>query len=257
MNLFHKTYRLARTFGYRLGLQMAQDDPFRGHISQIPEDEKTSTDMHRAFYDNPGNAANKWRNYLGIYDRHFNKFKGRSVRLLEIGVSGGGSLEVWRRYFGEKAVIFGIDINPACSRYDGLAASVRIGSQTDTAFLKGVADEMGGIDIVIDDGSHIASHQRISFETLFPLLDQNGVYLCEDTHTAYWRGEFEGGYRKPSNFIEVSKCLVDDIHSHFHRSQSGLKDANKTIYGLHFYSGIVVIEKEPQPQPLHISSPPA
>jgi hypothetical protein len=52
---------------------------------------------------------------------------------------------------------------------------------------------MGGLDIVIDDGSHIASHQRKSFETLFPLLDPEGIYIVEDLPTAYFRGQFEGG----------------------------------------------------------------
>ena len=57
-------------------------------------------------------------NYFEIYDRHFSRFRNRDIALLEIGVAGGGSLEIWRRYFGPKARIVGIDINPACTRFE-------------------------------------------------------------------------------------------------------------------------------------------
>ena len=54
--------------------------------------------------------------------------------------------------------------------YDGEASEVRIGSQADPAFLNSVVAEMGGIDVLIDDGGHMASHQRASFDFLFPRL---------------------------------------------------------------------------------------
>ncbi len=84
--------------------------------------------------------------------------------MLEIGVSKGGSLALWRKALGDRATIFGIDIDPKCAEFDGKFAKVRIGSQADASFLKSVVDEMGGVDLVLDDGSHVASHQRASFE---------------------------------------------------------------------------------------------
>ena len=110
---------------------------------------------------------------------------------------------------------------------------------------------MGGVDVIIDDGSHVASHQRVSFETLFPLLDANGIYICEDTCYAY-RREYEGGYRRKSNFLEIAKKIVDDIHGDFHGHALSVKDAARTIKGIHFYNSMVVIEKAPQPYPTHI-----
>ena len=52
---------------------------------------------------------------------------------------------------------------------------------------------MGGIDIVLDDGSHNMKDIIVSLESLFPMLNDGGVYMIEDLHTAYWR-KFGGGY---------------------------------------------------------------
>jgi hypothetical protein len=247
-------YRGARRVALAIGFK-SRSYPLRGSVDMIPADEKRSTAMHRAFYENEGAVVNKWRHYPSIYDRHLSSFRNKKAKILEIGVSGGGSLQIWREYFGQDATIFGIDINPACAAFDGAAGSVRIGSQADPSFLRSVAAEMEGIDIVIDDGSHVASHQRASFETLFPMMSDNGVYICEDTHTAYWRGEFEGGYRRPSNFIEYSKRIIDDIHADFHDKPVQLEGASRTIFGIHFYNSVVVVEKLAQSPPMQIAVP--
>ena len=60
---------------------------------------------------------------------------------------------MWRQYFGQDATIFGIDIDPNCLKYNDDVAQVRIGSLVDAKSLRQVIDEMGGIDIVIDDGT--------------------------------------------------------------------------------------------------------
>lgn len=225
--------------------------------SEIPEEEKRLSDVHRFFYGNDGPLVHKWRNYLAVYDRYLSQVRGGEVRLLEIGVSRGGSLRLWRTYLGAQAVIFGVDIDPACARFDGQDGQVRIGSQADPAFLRAVVAEMGGVDVVIDDGSHVASHQRASFDALFPLLATPGIYICEDLHTAYWPGEFEGGYRRRSSFIEVAKRIVDDMHHDFHRRPPGLADAHRLIGGIHFHNSIVVIEKALQPPPASLMVGPA
>src|SRR5262245_27995053 len=97
--------------------------------SDIGEQERRSSALHRAFYENDGPLVHKWRHYLSIYDRHLSAFCNTPARFLEIGVSDGGSLRMWRQYFGSKAVIFGIDIDPRCAFLDGQDGSVRIGSQ--------------------------------------------------------------------------------------------------------------------------------
>jgi hypothetical protein len=208
--------------------------------------------MHRLFFENDGPLVHKWVHYLSIYDRHLSRFREMPVRLLEIGIFRGGSMCLWRRYFGNAAVIFGIDIDPQCAEFNGKYGKVRIGSQANPEFLRNVVTEMGGVDIIIDDGSHNSLHQKVSFETLFPLLDANGVYICEDLHTSYWRGHHLGGYRRRSSFIETMKNVIDDLHADFHRRSSYVEGASRMIDGLHFYNSMIVVEKRPQHRPAHL-----
>ena len=243
--LIERARRYSQAFGFPLGEPSIE--PFAAKAEDVPEVERCSTAMHRSFYENTDSAVHKWRNYLGVYDRHLSRYRGSHARILEIGVFRGGSLAMWRQYFGGKAVIFGVDIDPSCSRFNGKDGQVRIGSQADPYFFRNVVEEMGGVDVVIDDGSHVASHQRTSFETIFPLVDDQGIYICEDTHTAYWRGHFEGGYRRSSNFIETTKRLVDDLYVDFHGKKQSVANAHRTILSISFYNSMVVIEKSPQP----------
>lgn len=126
----------------------------------------------------------KWHHYIPLYERYFGTWRNRPLRFLEIGVFRGGSLSMWRRYFGPEAMIFGIDIDPTCAAYDGSAGQVRIGSQDDPEFLARTVEEMGGVDIVLDDGSHMLPHIRTSFEALFPCVTPGGLYMVEDLHAA-------------------------------------------------------------------------
>lgn len=246
--LFMRGSRYLHRFGL-IGHPDQQTASWKGDLAQVPQSEKSKTPMHEAFYQ--GRGIHKWHNYPDVYHKYFERFRGTQFRMLEIGVHKGGSLELWRNYFGPEALIFGVDIDPECAKLDGKAGQVRIGSQDDPDFLRKIVAEMGGIDIVLDDGSHIADHQRTSFETLFPLLNDNGVYLCEDTHTAYWRGLYAGGYKRKNNFLETAKNIVDDIHADFHGKGEVVPGASRSISGLHFYNSIVVIEKAKQGAPVH------
>ncbi len=215
---------------------------------QLPAD---ADELTRLFYAHRGPIIHKWTHYLPVYHRHFERFRGSRVRILELGVSEGGSLQLWRDYFGPAAVIYGVDINPRCAAFSSRGVQVRIGSQADPKFLRAVVAEMGGVDIVIDDGSHVAQDQRISFQTLFPLVDARGLYVAEDLHTAYWY-DYGGGYGRKQSFIELAKSLVDDLHSWYHSRPSKYPDAARVINAVHFYDSIAVIEKAPKEKPVHL-----
>jgi hypothetical protein len=154
---------------------------------------------------------------------------------------------MWREYFGPKATLFGIDIAPeSCATVEALRLDchARIGSQADAHFLKSVVTEMGGVDIVIDDGSHIAEHQLASFRTLFPLLSKGGVYICEDLHTSYWDG-WQGGYKRRGTFIEVVKDITDVLHTWYYPVENDLRsmELHQYVSGIHLHNSMVVIEK--------------
>lgn len=196
-----------------------------------------SGDIERMIYGHKGRIIDKWTHYPAIYERHFASFRGKPVTMLEIGVYMGGSLELWRSYFGPDATIFGIDIDPQCASRVDPPNQVRIGSQGDPLFLASVIGEMGRPDIILDDGSHIAEHQAASFRALFPSLKNGGLYVIEDAHTSYWR-DFQGGYRRAGTAVELAKRLIDDMHHWYHA-----KGGNPEIAGLHIYDSVIVIEK--------------
>jgi hypothetical protein len=218
-----------------------------GHVHNYEVDPETashlsSSDIGRIYFSHEGKPIHKWVHYLDAYDRHFAPFRGKPTRFLEIGVWKGGSLELWRKYLGPEARILGIDVNPACA-----AENVRIGSQDDPGFLKQVVEELGGIDIVLDDGSHVGKHQRASFQTLWPLLEDGGLYAIEDLHTSYWPGEFEGGYRRRGTGVELVKELMDDLHGWWHDRRAPLRD---TISAIHVYDSIAILEKKRRGHPV-------
>lgn len=171
--------------------------------------------LETLFFANQGKLAHKWISYLPFYDEMLAPYRGKPIKMLEIGVFRGGSLELWRNYFGPQATIYGIDNNPECAGFADPPSQVRIGSQADPDFLRRVVDEMGAPDIVLDDGSHVASHQLASFRTLFPLLKNGGLYIIEDMHTSYWP-EHEGGYGRRGTAVDLTKTLIDDMHAWHH-----------------------------------------
>lgn len=205
-------------------------------------------ELERLFYGHQGRLIHKWKHYLPLYDRHFAPYRNTSLKMLEIGVSMGGSLEMWRSYFGANATIFGIDVESKCSDRVDPPNQVRIGSQADTGFLADVVAELGAPDIILDDGSHIASDQMASFRFLFPTLNDGGIYVIEDTHTSYWP-HFEGGHGRRGTAVELAKRIMDDLHGWYHNHPSPFKEQ---VTGLHVYDSLIVIEKGEKSRPQHI-----
>ena len=213
--------------------------------------EKHNTELGRLFFSHEGRVMQKWVHYLDLYDTYLAPYRSKPVKMLEIGVNRGGSLQLWRRYFGAEASIYGVDVNPECTELADAPTQIRIGSQADPAFLRSVISEMGSPDIIIDDGSHAAKHQQISFETLFPLLAPDGIYVIEDMHTAYWRGEWEGGYKRPGTAVELVKQLIDDMHGWWHRRSPRLAN-REDLVAIHVHDSITFIEKGPRGKPRHV-----
>lgn len=221
------------------------------HSGVVPGADEMSGPLEASFWAHEGPVVHKWVHYFPIYERYFAPFRGRPIRFLEIGVSKGGSLDMWRGYFGPDAVIFGVDIDPACAAFDGKSGQVRIGSQDDPAFMSAVVAEMGGVDLVLDDGSHDSRHIRASLDTLFPLLSDGGVYMIEDLHAAYWPSH-SGGYRRPTSFMEAVKVMVDDLHHWYHDRGQRIAATTDKLTAIHVHDSITVLEKGPAVRPGHI-----
>lgn len=203
---------------------------------------RVMSELWRLFLGNQGRVVHKWHHYFPIYERHFSPYVDRQITFLEIGCGEGGSLPMWKKYFGPMATIVGIDCNPACKNYEETYINVRIGDQGDKEFLKSVIEEFGPFDIVLDDGSHIMDDVKTSFLELYPHVTRNGVYMIEDMHTAYFEA-CGGGFRKEGSFIEFSKDLIDHLNVIYTAGQLPVSDFARTTLSMHFYDSIVAFEK--------------
>lgn len=184
----------------------------------------------------------KEKHFLEAYEKHFKDRKPE--RILEIGVQGGGSLELWRQYF-PNAEIIGVDIDENCKEHEGENIKVFIGDQHNVKFL----ETLGDFDIIIDDGGHYMTQQQVSMNTLLAnQLNDGGLYVIEDLHTSYWEQFLD--IRKTT--ISALKDMIDDLHQYADESprcetKQGL--LNKyNIKSMSFYPGIVFIEKCTQTQ---------
>jgi SAM-dependent methyltransferase len=207
---------------------------------------------------NRGRLIDKWQHYLEIYHRHFAAFRGRSPVVLEIGVSQGGSLQMWKRYFGRGVRIIGVDLDARCRELGEESVEIVIGDQTDRAFHAELRRRFPHIDIVIDDGGHGMQQQIVTFEELFPHVQPNGVYVCEDLHSSYLAG-FGGGLRRDGTFIERAKRLIDSLHGWYRMlpgADAGLEvdSFTRSAFALHFYDSMLVIEKRPISSPKRVTS---
>lgn len=183
----------------------------------------------------------KWNHYLEHYERHFQKYVNQKISILEIGVEAGGSLQLWKKYFGEKCNIVGVDINPEC-KFEEEQIKVEIGDQSDLTFLKFIVDKYGPFDIIIDDGSHIQSHIQKTFHYLYNHLKDNGVYVIEDVHCSYF-SSFQGGIKSPLNFVNYLLSFIHDINFRYIKEFFYTKKINH-LKSICFYDSLIFIEKE-------------
>jgi SAM-dependent methyltransferase len=186
----------------------------------------------------------KWRHYFDVYHRHFARFVGRPVNVLEIGVFSGGSLPMWRQYFGPRSSIYGVDIEPACTAYEGERIKVFIGDQSDPEFWKRFKAEVPELDVVIDDGGHLPHQQATTLEHLLPHLRPGGVFLCEDVVNA--------------NNAFASYCVGLMRNLHHFPYQNNYNDPERrvvvpagpfqaAVHSIHVYPYVFVIERNDHP----------
>ncbi|MDQ2804557.1 MAG: class I SAM-dependent methyltransferase [Pseudomonadota bacterium] len=194
------------------------------------------------FLTNDQRTIHKWTHYFPAYERHLARYVNRPLLLVEIGCSDGGSLQMWKRYFGPYAQIVGLDLRQDCAGFEEPQIAVRIGHQADHAWLANLIEEFGAPDIVIDDGSHIQQDVLASFRFLYPRLNPNGVYVVEDLHTAYWP-EFGGGLKRDGSFIEVCKSLLDDLNADLSRGTVQPTPFSRLTLSMHFYDSLAIFER--------------
>lgn len=204
------------------------------------------TKIEELFYK-AEHSSDKWQPYFEIYERHLKRYENKDINFVEVGVQNGGSLDMWAQYFTEKSSITGIDIDPNCANlvYSYPNVSVKIGDQTNPEFWDRFLENRE-IDVFLDDGGHHCIQQIVTFEKVFPKIKPGGIFICEDTHTSYWR-DYGGGLETRQSFISYAKKLVDILHYDWKEETTSdlelLRKITNDISGVFFYDSVVVVEK--------------
>lgn len=190
--------------------------------------------------------------YTPIYDEIMARFRAEPVRLLEIGVGGyegslgGESLLMWAAYF-PRAMLFGIDLHDKTALSRGRIKVLQC-SQTDRPRLLGIAQTYGPFDFIVDDGSHVNSHQIESFRILWPFVRNRGAYIIEDVQTSYWPA-FGGGHFESREYANSAmshfKRMVDSVNLPEFLAPAGAEaPLDPTIGRIAFHHNLIVVTKD-------------
>ncbi|RUV36828.1 glycosyltransferase [Mesorhizobium sp. M7A.F.Ca.MR.148.00.0.0] len=220
----------------------------------------------RDLYDaHRGKVSDKWSIYLSTYDHIFSEYRDRPVRILEIGVQNGGSLEIWQKYFPNAELVLGCDINSDCGNlvFDDKRIEISIGDANTDEVERDIVSRSKKFDIIIDDGSHLSSDIIRSFARYFPHLSEGGMYIAEDLHCSYWQ-EFEGGLYDPLSSMSFFKRLLDVVnHEHWgldrrrvdalatfaDRHQVAFNEASlASVHSVEFLNSLCIVTKLPIPE---------
>ena len=167
--------------------------------------------------------------YHKYYDYILKQFYNSHGSIVEIGIGTGVSLPMWISLF-KNAHIYGVDIeseDKTNERYTIFKADQS--NIDDLNILKSSLIDKN-VFFINDDGSHIPEHQLLSFNVLFPILVEGGIYIIEDIETSYWnKGECynyktEYGYKHSKSIVEIFKEAVDIMNREFIKEKTQLSD---------------------------------
>ena len=181
----------------------------------------------------------KWEKYFFFYEQIFSKFRDKKITFVEIGVLDGGSLEIWKKYFGDESRIIGIDKNPECKKLENKNFEIYIGSQSDPNFWKNFYNDIGSVDIVLDDGGHTNDQQIITLVESIKNINDGGIHIVEDVHSSYQK---QYGNPCKFSFINFSKKIIDDINFKFPNMKKFDYSLNGYIYSVEFFESIVAFK---------------
>ena len=173
--------------------------------------------LERLYAMHVGKVSDRWSLYFKEYDRILDAHRNKPVRLLEIGIQNGGSLEIWSKYFPNAQKLVGCDIDPKCAglRFEDSRIAVVVEDANSDAAQAVVLGHAPAFDVIIDDGSHRSRDIVKSFARYFPKLADDGVFIVEDLHCSYWE-DYEGGLFDPFSAITFFKRLADVVsHEHW------------------------------------------
>jgi len=186
----------------------------------------------------------KYSNYFPIYEKLFSRFRGKKITFVEIGVLSGGSLFMWKKYFGNDARIIGVELNPDAKKFEDYGFEIFIGNQSDPNFWNNFFKKIGNVDIILDDGGHTNYQQIITSSFCIPHINDNGIMVVEDVFHSYGLSYGAKGFFNPSKFSFINFCkkTIDDINFRFPGAKKFQFSLNKFVYSLEFFESIVAFK---------------
>jgi cephalosporin hydroxylase len=213
--------------------------------------QKSGNPLLDYFINNSDRVIHKWLSYFDVYHRHLHGYRNKQIKFLEIGMQNGGSTQMWRNYFGSNATIIGVDIDEKCRELEKEGFEVWIGDQENLTFWEQFKIKHSSLDVVLDDGGHTMKQQINTFISLFPILNEGGIFICEDTHSSYFP-DLGGGLKQEGTFHEYVKGLMDEMHAWYFQKISTLPSnyfANN-LYAIHVYESLIIFEKRKKTMPM-------
>ena len=208
-------------------------------ITAAPPDLVEAEVLHgsraRACYDAAPFLSLKHTTYFSVYDQLFSRFVGKAPVIVEVGVLNGGSLYMWREFFGSDARIIGVDLNPEAVwlREDGF--EIHIGDQTDPQFWEDFFRQVGDVDIFLDDGGHTYPQQIVTAASALDHIRNDGLLVVEDTHTSYMT---EFGGPSDTSFVSWAVNLVHGVNQRFSAFVED-HDPEMRVWSVQFFESIV------------------
>lgn len=203
-------------------------------------DDYKNLDIYKFFKESELHTS-KSNTYFNIYNELFEKYRNQKITFVEVGVKWGGSLLMWKKFFGKNARIIGIDLYPETKKLEKYGLEIFIGDQSSDVFWRNFFLEVGKIDILLDDGGHTNENQILTLNNIINNVNDNGLIVIEDTSASYSKKHFN-----PSkySFINYSKFLIDDLYGRDEEKFNlyGVikqKSLNKHIYSIKFFNSIV------------------
>ena len=180
----------------------------------------------------------KWSSYFQVYEKIFSNYRNKKIKFVEIGVANGGSLLMWQKYFGKKAKIIGVDLNPNAKKLERNGFKIYIGNQSDEKFWNYFYKREGKVDIILDDGGHKNLQQISTVHYSLPNIKDGGKIIVEDTSTSYLKKEFNNPSKY--SFVNYAKNVVDNIHRRSPLLGKELSIYSKKIFLVEFFESIIV-----------------
>ena len=193
----------------------------------------------KKIYESVPYLSIKYDNYFQIYEKLLQKYVGREVTILEVGVLNGGSLFMWREFFGPKARIIGVELNPDARKWEKHGFEIYIGDQASDEFWSNLFQKIGKVDVLIDDGGHTNRQQIVTTHHAIQNINDEGVLIIEDVHTNYFR---EFGNPSRYSFINFACRIVDSINSRAYSLRRTYAKYSSHVYCVTFFESIVAFQ---------------